>query len=269
MRVTPVDIGVLVRPRVLTHVYLYASATTPTSIEIDGWWKTMRSYRFLTSIRRDQITNTYKKPVDKVFQELKVGNTFSQLETSYTGQITHLIVKVGQNYFLIDSIEAGSKLLQTYQKRYGTRTRVKVCAVGVRFFKGAKRDPDTDSLIPIDPWEGIAADEKEEMPVRLWFYEPKHLVRLEDIIRFESVEVGDLIFFQKSQGVVVNVRELNKPRFFKTCSWCSRTIVVMVANGLIRFLPDRKFQIHKQAPLLPNICYDVIAKEQDVALLVG
>lgn len=192
----------------------------------------MRQHRYLSSIRKDLVIKAYKKPVEKVFLDLSVGNTVTDPENSYVCQITHVLVKFGGNYFLVDSAEKGRQFQNSYKKRYGLGAKLKVVAVGVSLFGGVKDG------VPIKPWG-------QQQENHIWFYEPKHVVFYEDIKRFESVCLGDMIFFQKSKGVVVSVRQLNKPKFFKTCSWSSRTIWLLNGGGygLIRFLPDRKFEV--------------------------
>ena len=241
MRLTVEDIGRLVRPRVLTHVFLFSKEQ---GVDVDNWWRSMRTYRFLSSVRKDQIVKVYKKSVDRVFDGLVVGNTATDPQNSYTAQITHLLVRIGSNYYLFDSVTKGIQFQESYQKKFGTRSRLKVCAVGVKFFGGFTSTEEGTNLLPIKPFR------PEDNGDKVWFYEPKHVIPLESVVRFESVEVGDLVMFQKSRGVAVTIRQLNKPKFFKTCSWSSRTIWLLngLGNGHIRFLPDRQFTVVRVQP---------------------
>jgi hypothetical protein len=88
----------------------------------------------------------------------------------------------------------------------------------------------------------------------MWFFNPWELVPLVEIIKYESVSKGDLILFQKTKGLVVRKKLLNKPRFYTTSSWScySVTLLNYTADGYTRFLPDRMFSIRRSGDPEPT-----------------
>jgi hypothetical protein len=68
-----------------------------------------------------------------------------------------------------------------------------------------------------------------------------------EIIKFESVQLTDLVIFQKSSGLVVEKKQLNKPKFYQTSSWSSYSIKLLSQKGesYVRFIPNRAFSVKK------------------------
>ncbi len=240
MRIT--DIGSLVRPRVLTHVYLYPlfphiDLQAKPNTNVDHWWKTVRNYyKYLNSLQKEQLTKTYGN-TDSLFEELKLGDTAKDISTAYVGKVVSLIVQFHGTFFHISSLTQGKVFEDKIKKSFGPNTKLRVFAVGLKFFKGMSLVDN--ALTPINPWEPVVDDTK------IWFYSPKHIVSIHDIMRFEQVDQGDLVLFTKSSGMAVNVVTLSKPKFYNTNSWTPRSIRLLSGNKLafIRFLPDRLFSI--------------------------
>jgi hypothetical protein len=208
--------------------------------DISEWWRNFRNYKYFASLRKEQVSSLYKKTTNNIFDGLTLGNTVTDRENAYVCKITHLLVKVGISYKLIDSKEMGISFEQSYKKKFSQNSKLKVCAVGVKFYNGFTEASD-GTFTPLREWNvsGTTND------TNIWFFEPKHVLFLEDIIKFESLVVGDYIEFAKSSGMIITIKELNKPKFFKTCSWSARSIWFIHGEriGLSRMLPDKRFKI--------------------------
>jgi len=238
MRLTTNDIGKLVRPRVLTHVYLW-TAPANTHAGVDSWWKTIKDqYQYLSSHQAYQLTKTYNKPLQEIFEGLSLGDTSVDLSKCYVAQVSSFIVMFKGTYYIVDSVKRGKQFEDMAKKAYGPNAKVSIFAVGLKFFEGMTRQSN-GTLKPINP------SALTTIPDKTWFYLPKHIVPVENIIRFEAVVLGDLVMFKESGGMVVSVNILNKARFFKTNSWSNRSVKLFSSFhlGYIRFLPNKNFSI--------------------------
>lgn len=240
MRFKPDTLGTLVRPRVLTKAIVY-TLLPPAGTEEDSdrqnfWAMAKRSNRF----ERFALYNT---PFNKLFNDLSLGNTGKDLNECYVGVITHYMVNFHGTYHIVDASNV-KELLSRVKKTYGNRANLKVSSVGLKFYKGMKRD-EYGTLIPVNPWGGTGT--------HVWFYNRKDIVPMEDIIRYENARLGDLVLFPKAKGIVVKHKTLNKPRFYSTSSWTCKAITLLNGSidGFTRFLPDRTFKVRKPTDPMP------------------
>lgn len=232
MRFKPETLGMLVRPRILASPYLIQTNTSSLVTIRSGLVHGEHYYM-------DPVL-LFGRSMEENLCSLKLGNTANNLTNSYVAQVRSYLVKIGSTQTVVDA-HSIDETLKKVRTRYGIRTNLKIISVGVRFFQGSTKEPD-GSFRPINPCS-IATREGHETT---WFYKPWELVPITEIVKYESVNKGDLILFQKCHGLVVKKKFLNKPRFYSTSSWSCYSITLLnhTGDGLTRFLPDRRFTVH-------------------------
>jgi hypothetical protein len=240
MRFRPETLGTLVRPRILATAAIVPVGST-FQFEF-SWTKTRKSDRY------DHFGAFSQKPHD-LFSSLQLGDTSKDTTVAYVGEVTHYVVRIAGALTLVDKNNV-QETLRMARKRLGVRTNLRVVSVGLKLYKGFQVDPETKQLKPINPWNPKTVEGHETM----WFFNPWELVPLVEIIKYESVSKGDLILFQKTKGLVVRKKLLNKPRFYTTSSWScySVTLLNYTADGYTRFLPDRMFSIRRSGDPEPT-----------------
>jgi hypothetical protein len=233
MRFRPETLGTLVRPRILATAAVVPVGST-SQFEF-SWTKSRKSDRY------DHFGVFSQKPQD-LFSYLQLGDTSKDTTTAYVGEVTHYIVRIAGTLTLVDKNNI-QETLRVARKRLGARTNLRVVSVGLKLYKGFQVDPETKQLKPINPWNPKTAEGHETM----WFFNPWELVPITEIMKYESVSKGDLILFQKTKGLVIRKKLLNKPRFYTTSSWSCYSITLLnyTADGYTRFLPDRLFTIRR------------------------
>lgn len=238
--------GKLVRPRVLTHVFLYPEYPTSDSKQeldssVDIWWKSVRRYYlFLTSLQQDQLTTAYGLQLTDLFSDINLGDTSIDLSECYVGEIISLIVVFRGSYFLIESKQKAVEFEIKFKKMFGRYARIPVCAVGLKFYKGMDINKETKEIVPINPWEFTESNNK------IWFYYPNHIIPIENIIRFEKIKTGNIVLFKRSSGMVLSINNYNKKTFYKICSWTNRSIKLLTQKNITRFTPDRNFEVQSK-----------------------
>jgi hypothetical protein len=230
MRFKPEMLGVLVRPRILAEARILSLNNAPFDLE--------------SILSKKPLLNQFSifdLPFKELCQTLHLGNTSESLATSYVGEVTHYIVKIAGTPVLVDKTNV-QDVMRRIKKLLGARTNMKVLSVGVKFYQGM--DNINNELKPHVAWNTKTKDGHET----IWFFKPWKLVAIQEIIKYESVEKGDLILFQKCNGLVVKKKLLNKPKFYRTSSWSCYSITLLnhTADGFTRFLPDRQFTIKKR-----------------------
>lgn len=238
MRFTSNTLGVLVRPRVLTHCFLESrfqqAQTTKTS------WKALSR-----AVQAEELTARFDKFLVELFEDLSLGDTTTTTTSSqecYVGvvssYITYSTYPRGSMFSLLHSEEQVKDMEQWSREKYG-HSSIHVFAVGLKFYRNFNKETNTPSV----PWE---YSEQET-----WFYSPWDLVPMSNIVAYEKCEPGDLILTPKTVNIVLANKRLNKPGFYKTGSWTSHRVTMLRgSNGLSMFLvPDRKFEV-----VTPNDC---------------
>lgn len=206
------DFGKLVRPKTLTDVFLLNPSATP---DIEDWWIENRKLSHSsTTFNKDMLAGTYGMNLDVLFSDLSIN--------SYHCKITSFLVLVSSEYKLLTTPEQA----EFYKIR---KPKAKVKAVGVTIFKNSNEiwKPNDSGLV--------------------WLFRPRSLVRMEDVKLFEVIEVGDIIQFQKTAGMIVKVLEVRRKRFYLSTSWTNRSITFLTGSTgkLLQLNLDRPFKIIK------------------------
>lgn len=216
-------LGRLVRPRIITmaKVVPYPPASD-----------------FFTAKESFSPVQQFNKKPEFIFSELNLGDTTVSLHDCYVAKITHYLIELG-NCFLIVDQSNGLETLRLAKKKFGSRTNLRVVSVGVEFYKGMEKDQA--GLRAINKWEPKNSDNQKF----IWFYRPCDLVFIEEILKYEAANPGDLIIFQKTMNITIKKRKLNKPSFYSTSSWSTFSLILLngTADGYTRFLPNRLFKI--------------------------
>jgi hypothetical protein len=164
-----------------------------------------------------------------------LGNTKLSPSTSYVCQITSFLVLKKGLVHLLDTKEKVDAFQQETIKRFGRDAYLPVVGVGLKFYNGFI--PDT--LSPINPWPPTDSNET------IWFYQPKEIIPLENVVTFESIAYGDFIGMRKQNGIVTEVKEFpNKPSFYSSNSCVSRMIILLSSKSkFYKLQPDKRFRI--------------------------
>jgi hypothetical protein len=232
MRFSKETLGILVRPRILTSgLVLAENATLPLS-------SALTSLRTSYHSKNNYVPSTtlFGKTLSELFSPLNLGNTTTNKATAYVAKVVSYVVKVRGSLLVVDNTTIDRAISAT-KKQYGSRTNLKVVYVGVQFFQGFD-----EHNTPLSPVVMKTVDNKQVS----WFFNPKDLVSITEIVKYESAREKDLILFPKSYGLVVKKKFLNKPKFYMTSSWSCYAIILLnpLGDGFVRFLPDRQFEVH-------------------------
>ena len=229
--------GTLVRPRVITHTFVFETAIP---IEIEDWWQKVHYlYKYRSIFQAEQVTETFDKPLEEIFSEMSFGDlsTTSNYSSSYVGKIVGFIVLCRNQYFFIDSKEKFKSL----ENKPDNKNNVHIISAAVRFYKGFSADPETNQNIVLE--QDICDNSKEH----IWFYCRQHLLPLEHLIHFESIKVGELVSTKNRSYLALEISQPNKPSFYKTGSWSSKVIKVLCCNNslVVKFFPNKKFSVSR------------------------
>lgn len=236
MRFGPETLGLLVRPRILTS----ANVLPINNIQSPHSFITLKPVTCGLNSSTDPEA-LFGKSLNSLFSEIGLGDTNTNNTKSYTAKVVAYLVKIGSTSVVVDHTNLQETLTKV-RNRYGIRANFKILSVGVQFFQGFQ---EIDGQFqPTEPWP-VRTKEGNET---LWFYKPWELVPLTEIVKYESVRRGDLVMFQKSHGLVIKKKLLNKPRFYMTSSWSCYSITLLnhMGDGFTRFLPDRKFSVRRR-----------------------
>jgi len=240
------DLGKLVRPRVLSDVFLFSTKTDTQQTSFDTWWKNVRhQFLYLSNKQKNVLCETYQTNLNNLFSSLSLGDLTqdSLLQSSYVACIDSFIVRSGKNYHIIDSKEKAEIFESKIKKQFGSKTHIKIVALGLRFYKGIEKVIGDDGRIsykPIEAWETT-----ENTNHHRWFYNEQHVLPIETIMDFEKAVPGSLVFFKQTKGMVIQYSVLRKPNFFNTSSWTNKSIKLLGGSGrsIIRFLPNKTFKL--------------------------
>lgn len=216
--------GSLVRPRVLLKT-LTATTDSPLSVA------------YTREQQAQAVEHFTLGGVVELFKSLSLGDTCKDLASCYTGKVASFIVMFPrtQEYHKVDK----RKLLRLERlaKNRNGRDWV-VCAVGLEFYQSLKIDKE-GYLEAVNPWPHSKGQDRE------WYYFPEDLVLMDNIVVYERCEPGDFITTPKASGLVVQVKELNKPQFYRTSSWTCKSVVLLSGQHCkrVRLLPSRKIEI--------------------------
>jgi len=229
-KITLDDLGKLVKVKVLTKAFLLCIAEQQ-NFETDSWWRgSCDRHRKSKSYKQDMIAGTYGvKSLASLFATLNVN--------SYVAEITSFLVLHALEYKIVKTKEEITALLSERSFR-----GVCVVAAGIKIYKSY--DLFTKDLGPV--WEPTSGNNV------VWFFEIKHLMPIEDVENFNKVEPGDMLVFEKTQALVVAVKTLARRKFYNTCSWTDKRIMVLSGGSRGR-----------QTRLITNRTFSIIKNNQD------
>jgi RNase H-fold protein (predicted Holliday junction resolvase) len=91
---------------------------------------------------------------------------------------------------------------------------------------------------------------KPEMPCdfshnnEIWFYLPKDIIPLTNIINFENIKISKLVTTKNSKGIVVSIKKNNNKNFYSKNSSVSKIITLLTTSlNYVNLMPDKKFKI--------------------------
>jgi len=201
MRCDEESFGALVRPRILVDTYDY------------------EHYSYVSDKKIELEQNT-GMPLKSYFAPLSLGNMCTDLEHSYVGEITTLWVKTvslkaGYNDVKYQHAHTPDELA-CFKRKYD---KIKIVAIGLRFHKGMVRVAGGKVVPNGDLW--IPTWKKD------WLYNTDNVVPIENIIAYESCKEGDLVYSNKTSGLVVDVKPRIKPKFYLANSLVSKQVVIL------------------------------------------
>ena len=197
------DFGRIVKPKVLLSAFIMCKHET---FDVDRWWRQARiNHEASPHYKRDIISGTYGMKPQELFADLHLR--------TYVAKIVSFLVLHRGVYRLICSLDDLSQLK--------TGNRITVCAVGVRFY--TSYDPVTKKLGEL--WSPSSEDHLG------WFFTPKQLVAFELVEQYNSAEVGDLVVYTKSHGMVTSVTSVRRRKFYAVCSWTDKKVMILSGQG--------------------------------------
>lgn len=213
-KITLQDFGKLVKPKILVEAYLLCNK----DVDAGDWWKKVVTLDANSkSYRCDTIQSIYGTSLNHLFENINIE--------TYVGVVSSFIVFHQGAYKFVNNQEEAEKILSS-NKRYVVR------GVGLKLYY-------TKDL--------TAAWEPTEVSTIQWFYRPMHLIDLETIESYESICVGDMLVFKKTQALVTGIKTLKRKKFWATCSWTRKKITIL--NGStghqMRLNTNRPFTILK------------------------
>jgi hypothetical protein len=215
------DFGRLVKPKILLSAFLMFKHET---FDPDSWWREVKKLnRASKNYKRDTIHGTYGHSLIELFGELDVDN--------YIAQVDSFLVFHYGNYKLVKNLEQLGNIR--------TGHRMTIVAVGVKIYKSY--DHSTKEVG--EPW-GPTNEEHIS-----WFFTPKQLVPLELVVQYESANVGDLVLYRKSHGMVYQIKVLKRNHFYSTCSWTRKKVMVLSAQDAnpTKLSVDRPYKLLKDS----------------------
>ena len=233
MRFKAADIGLMVRPKTITHLFLWKHDEN-----LEEWWKqSIFQYRWKGHEKKQQLTLQYKASLPDLFKDLQLGNAHKNPGESYVATIKSFVILHRGSLYHLETKERADSFEREFKRRFGPNAYLPVVAVGLKFYKNISVSAD-GGLSPGEAW-GPTDDSKVT-----WFYQPKEIVTLTNIIAFETLTVGKLVLMKKVDGIVTSVKELSKPQFYSANSCVSTSVTLLTTNvNYIRLIPDKRFTI--------------------------
>lgn len=195
------DFGRLVKPKTLVQAFMMCHHD---HLDPDRWWRNVKkNHAHSKSFKKDMITGTYGMELNKLFSALDVD--------SYVGRIVSFLVVHRGAYLVVKSPDEVAALVSK-------GGRLTIIAAGLKFYTDLAAKPS-------DAWRGTSSDQFT------WFFVPRQLVPLELVAQYNGAAPGDLVMYSKSHGVVKEVTTTKRTKFWATCSWTRRTVMVLSGQG--------------------------------------
>lgn len=214
------DFGKIVRPKTLLEAYILCKHE---NFDADSWWHKVRTNTILSrTFKKDMISGTYGMDFRKLFATL--------FRDTFVCQINSFIVFHRGIYKLVTSPEEVEPL--------NDNSRIVVCAVGVKFFN--QFDPKTNTTS--NPWK-ITEDKQI-----LWFFRPKNLISIDIVQQYENAEVGDLVIYTKTHGLISKITYSKIKAWWAKTSWTRKKVTVLSGQNSKphKLSIDRPYELVKQ-----------------------
>jgi hypothetical protein len=245
MRFSLFDLNKLVRPKILSHPFLYDN-TEPQNF--DRWWKEIRikgKAKNCTGLR-SALKDTYQRELPVLFEGLLLGDLADEEKwsISYAGKITGFVILYRGIYHLANTSEKIKQFIKC-----GKQAKIK--GFSIKFFSGIEKDQENGEIIPVGPWK--FTDEKYKGKEFIWFYDKSQVIALEHLVSFEGITPGNLLTFKRSKSLAISNELMNRPKFYKIGSWTSHIVKFYNSKtrSLDRLIPNKSFIEAKVAAQVP------------------
>ncbi len=235
MRFKASDLGLLVRPRTITRLLVWKKEDN-----LDEWWKqSIFFFRWRVFERKNQLAFYYRKSLEDLFQDLSLGKPSIDPGSSYVCKVVSFVILHKGSLCYLDTQEKADLFENEAKKRFGQNAFMSIVAVGLKFYKNIKIENNVH--VAGDPWEPTERDDL------VWFYSPKDIIPLENVIEYESISPGDYISLRKVEGIAIFNKDLTKPKFYAANSCVSNTVSILSnKTSFVRITPDKKFKVTKK-----------------------
>lgn len=217
-KITLLDFGRLVKPRNISEAFLLCN---PDKVDPHGWYYHHLRLGNNKIYKQDLIVGIYGMRLEKLFENLNIN--------SYVGAISSFLVFHERKYKFITSIAQAQQVLNS-NKSWSIR------AIGIKFYKTYNKDTKTVG----ETWE-------HENSTISWFYRNKKIIPIEEVEKFNTIELGDMIAFKKTQAIVVGVDDKRPKRWWVNCSWTTKKVTILSGSKgrKIKLLTNRPFEVIK------------------------
>lgn len=213
-RITLNDFGRLIKPKILTEAFILCNQD---KVDPYNWWyHSLHFNQLYPSYKRDMLVSIYGERLEKLFANLPLN--------SYVAEITSFLVFFQRKYHFISNATQAQQIMQS-GKKWSIR------AVGVKLYKNY----DISNKTVKDVWE-------YDSPTIAWYFRLNHVLPIEEVELYNSIEVGDMVFFKKTQAFVTNVKTSNRRKWWNKCSWTDKQITVL--SGSL----GRQFKLNTTRP---------------------
>ena len=194
------DFGRIVKPKILLRAFILCKHQ---DFDSDSWWrKAKENNRLSRTFKKDMISGTYGMEFKKLFQSLSQNN--------FVCEISSFLIFHRGSYKLISSQEELSNL--------DFKNKIVICAIGVKFFNSYNSQIKRAE----NAWNVTKQDNI------LWLFQPKQLIPIELIEQYENAEIGDLVVYSKSHGLVSKITKLkNKKNWWAVSNWTNKQVIVI------------------------------------------
>lgn len=217
-KISLLDFGRLVKPRNISETFLLCNAET---VDPYNWYSHHLHIANNLAYKQDLIIGIYGVKLEKLFENLEID--------SYVGTISSFLVFHERRYKFVTSVAQAQQVLNS-KKNWSIR------AIGLNFYKNYNQQTKTIG----DKWE-------YNIPTISWFYKPRSIIPIETVELHNSVEIGDLIAFKKTQAIVINIKNKSPKRWWSRTNWTTKKITVLAGSKGHRYKLNthRPYEVRK------------------------
>jgi hypothetical protein len=213
-RITLNDFGRLIKPKILTEAFILCNQD---KVDPYNWWyHSLHFNQLYPSYKRDMLISIYGERLEKLFANLPLN--------SYVAEINSFLVFFQRKYQFVTNPAQAQQIMQS-GKKWSIR------AVGVKLYKSY----DSSNKTVKDVWE-------YDSQTISWYFRLHHILPIEEVELYNSIEVGDMVFFKKTQAFVTTVKNINRRKWWNKCSWTDKRITVL--SGSL----GRQFKLNTNRP---------------------